>query len=52
MKKIITLEIFFDEDKKMINAEIKHSCDSIETALQVIQEFIDRKSKKGGKSDA
>ena len=46
MKKIVTLEIFFDEDKKMMQAQLNHTCGSLEVALQVIQEFVDKKSRR------
>ena len=46
MKKIVTLEIFFDEGKRMLHAKMKHTCNSEEVALQVIQEFVDKKSRR------
>lgn len=48
MKKIINLSIYFDEDKKTFNAQLKHRCD-LETAYEVIQDYINRKR---GKKDA
>ena len=52
MKKIINLVVYFDEDKNKFNSEMKHKCDTLDTALDVIQEFINRKRRKGKKSDA
>ena len=51
MKKIIALNIYLDENTKQLKAEMKHRCDTKDDALNVIQEFINRK-RKGKKSDA
>ena len=50
MKKILTLNIYLNEDNKQISAEMRHRCNSEDDALNLLQEFIDRKRRK--KADA
>ena len=45
MKVILRLRIEVDENGK-VNAELKHRCKSTKDALGLIQEFVDRKSRK------
>ena len=51
MKKIINLVVYFDDIKNEFKTEMRHKCDTTETALDVIQEFINRK-RRGKKLDA
>ena len=51
--KIIELTITFDSEEKRFNAELKHKCESIDVALDVLQEYINRtKKRKEKKLDA
>ena len=43
--RVLTLRIEGDESGK-VNAELKHKCKSTKDALGLIQEFVDRKSRK------
>ena len=51
MKKVLTLNIYINEDSNEVNCELKHRCQTKEDALNIIQEFINRK-RRGKKSDA
>ena len=46
MKKVLTLNIYIDESTNQVNAEMKHRCKDKQSALNLIQEFVDRKSRK------
>ena len=50
MKKILTLNIYLDEDTNKVSAEMKHRCGSKEDAIGLIEEFVRRKRRK--KADA
>lgn len=43
--KVLTLKIEVDESGK-VNADLKHKCKTTKDALGLIQEFVDRKSRK------
>lgn len=45
MKKILTLEINLEDDNKTISANLKHCCASTQDALNIIKEFVARKSR-------
>lgn len=46
MKKVLTLNIYIDEVTNKVTAEMKHRCKSKDFALNLLQDFIDRKRRK------